>query len=72
VDYSHARYNTHNQLDISENLLEQMDAKAEWYFRQLHFTAGYSHLLQGFGAANGIPAHVNSFYAGVFRSVHVF
>jgi len=72
ADYSHARYHTHNQLDLSENLVEQIDGKAEWYFRELHFTAGYSHLLQGFGAANGVPARVNSFYAGVFRSIHVF
>ena len=72
ADYSHARYRTHNQLDLSENLLQQVDAKADWYFRQLHFMAGYSRLLQGFGAQNGVPARVNSFYAGVFRSMHFF
>jgi len=72
ADYSHARYRTHNQSELSENLLQQVDAKADWYFRQLHFMAGYSRLLQGFGAQNGIPARVNSFYAGVFRSVHFF
>jgi hypothetical protein len=72
ADYSHARYHTHNQSDLSENLLQQVDAKADWYFRQLHFMAGYSRLLQGFGAQNGIPARVNSFYAGVFRSIHFF
>jgi len=72
ADYSHARYRTHNQSELSENLLQQVDAKADWYFRQLHFMAGYSRLLQGFGAQNGIPARVNSFYAGVFRSIHFF
>lgn len=72
ADYSHARYRTHNQFDLSENLLQQMDAKADWYFRQLHFMGGYSRLLQGFGAQNGIPARVNSFYVGVFRSIHFF
>jgi hypothetical protein len=72
ADYSHARYRTHNEFDLSENLLQQVDAKADWYFRQLHFMAGYSRLLQGFGTQNGIPARVNSFYAGVFRSMHFF
>jgi len=72
ADYSHARYNTQNTLGLSDNLMEQINSKAEWYFRELHFTAGYSHLLQGFGAANGVPARVDSFYAGVFRSIHVF
>jgi len=72
ADYSHARYRTHNESAISENLLQQVDAKADWYFRQLHFMAGYSRLLQGFGAAAGTPVQVNSFYAGVFRSIHFF
>ena len=35
------------RFDLSENLLQQMDAKAEWYFRQLHFMGGYSRLPPG-------------------------
>jgi hypothetical protein len=72
VDYSHARYHTHNDTNFSDNLLQQADAKAEWYFRQLHFTAGYSRLLQGFGSQFGEPVKLNSFYIGVFRSMHFF
>ena len=72
ADYSHARYHTHNDVNFSNNLLQQADAKAEWYFRQLHFTAGYSRLLQGFGSEFGTPVKLNSFYVGVFRSMHFF
>ncbi len=72
TDYSHAHYHTQNDSAFSNNLLQQADAKAEWYFRQLHFTAGYSHLLQGFGSEVGEPVRLNSFYVGVFRTMHVF
>jgi hypothetical protein len=71
-DFSHARYHTQNQSDLSNNLLEQADAKADWYFRQLHFMAGYSRLMQGFGSIAGTPVRLNSFYVGVFRSMHFF
>jgi len=72
ADYSHARYHTVQASSFSNNLLQQADAKAEWYFRQLHFTAGYSRLLQGFGSELGTPVRVNSFYVGVFRTMHFF
>ena len=72
ADYSHARYHTQNDTSFSNNLLQQTDARAEWYFRQLHFTAGYSHLLQGFGAELGTPVKFDTFYVGVFRSIHFF
>ncbi len=72
ADYSHARYHTRNETDFSNNLLQQADAKAEWYFRHLHFQAGYSRLLQGFGEAESNPVSLNTFYVGVFRSMHFF
>jgi hypothetical protein len=72
ADYSHARYHTQNESLFSNNLLQQADAKAEWYFRHLHFQAGYSRLLQGFGEAQTTPVRLNSFYVGVFRSMHFF
>src|SRR4029077_67585 len=72
ADFSHARYHTQNESDFSNNLLEQADAKADWYFRQLHFMAGYSRLLQGFGSGAVTPVRLNSFYVGVFRSMHFF
>lgn len=72
ADYSHARYHTQNDFSFSNNLLQQADAKAEWYFRQLHFMAGYSRLLQGFGSNVGTPVKLNSFYVGVLRTMHVF
>ena len=72
ADYSHARYHTQNDSSFSNNLLQQADAKADWYFRQLHFTAGYSRLLQGFGSESGAPVNLNSFYVGVIRSMHFF
>jgi len=71
-DYSHSHYHTRNESSFSNNLLQQADAKAEWYFRQLHFTAGYSRLLQGFGSEVGAPVRLNSFYVGVFRTMHFF
>jgi hypothetical protein len=72
ADYSHARYRTHNQSTFSDNLLQQADAKADWYFRRLHFMAGYSRLLQGFGAEQSTPVRLNTFYVGVFRAIHFF
>jgi hypothetical protein len=72
ADYSHARYHTQNDSSFSNNLLQQVDAKADWYFRRLHFTAGYSRLLQGFGSELGTPVKLNSFYVGVIRSMHFF
>jgi len=72
ADYSHGRYHTQNNTSTSDNLIQQADAKAEWYFRQLHFQAGYSRLLQGFGSNLGTPVNLNSFYVGVFRTMHFF
>jgi hypothetical protein len=72
ADYSHARYHTQNDSSFANNLLQQADAKADWYFRRLHFTAGYSRLLQGFGSDLGTPVRLNSFYVGVIRSMHFF
>jgi len=71
-DYSQAHYHTRNDSAFSNNRLQQADAKAEWYFRHLHFQAGYSRLLQGFGSEVGPPVDLNTFYVGVFRSMHFF
>jgi hypothetical protein len=72
ADYSQAHYHTQNDSAFSNNRLQQADAKAEWYFRHLHFQAGYSRLLQGFGSEVGPPVDLNTFYVGVFRSMHFF
>jgi hypothetical protein len=72
ADFSHSHYHTRNDISFSNNLLEQVDAKAEWYLRKLHFQAGYSRLLQGFGTQLGEPVNLNTFYVGVFRSMHFF
>jgi len=72
ADFSHSHYHTRNDTSFSNNRLQQVDAKAEWYLRKLHFTAGYSRLLQGFGTELGTPANLDTFYVGVFRSMHFF
>src|SRR5215468_2825994 len=72
ADFSHSHYHTRNDTSFSNNRLQQVDAKAEWYLRKLHFTAGYSRLMQGFGNELGIPVNLNTFYVGVFRSMHFF
>jgi hypothetical protein len=72
ADFSHSHYHTRNDTSFSNNQLQQVDAKAEWYLRKLHFQAGYSRLLQGFGTELGEPVNLNTFYVGVFRSMHFF
>ena len=72
ADFTHSHYHTRNDTSFSNNQLQQVDAKAEWYLRKLHFTAGYSRLLQGFGTELGEPVNLNTFYVGVFRSMHFF
>ena len=71
-DYSRASYRTQNLSQVSRNSLSQFDAKSEWYYRQIHFTGGYTRLLQGFGAFSSTSFRVNSFYAGIYRSIRFF
>jgi hypothetical protein len=71
-DYSRSNYHTQNLTNSSRNSLQQIDAKSDYYYRQLHFLAGYTRLLQGFGASSSIPVNANSFYIGVYRSIRFF
>jgi hypothetical protein len=72
ADYAQSHYHTRNDAAFSNNRLQQADAKAEWYFRHLHFQAGYSRLLQGFGEIQDTPVRLNTYYVGIFRSMHFF
>ena len=72
TDYSHARYSTSNAASLSDSLLTRYDLRSEYFFRQLHFEAGYSHITQGIGAQFGTPASINALYVGVTRHFDIF
>ena len=72
ADYSHALYSTVSPTANSAGLLTRYDARAEYYMRRVHITAGYSHLSQGFGALVGRPVSTNAFSIGIARSFDIF
>jgi hypothetical protein len=72
TDYSHARYSTSNAASLSDSLLTRYDLRSEYFFRQLHFEAGYSHITQGIGAGFATPASINALYVGVTRHFDIF
>ena len=70
--YSRSKYRTENVESSSDNLVERIDIRSEYKFRQLHFVAGYAHLTQGIGITFNNPATVNSFYVGISRHFDIF
>jgi hypothetical protein len=52
------------------NMVEEYDFKGDYYFRKLHFLAGYTRLDQGVGLA--VPYKFNLFYVGVMRTIRFF
>lgn len=68
--YLHSKYNTVNQGTGVGNMVEEYDFKGDYYFRKLHFLAGYTHLDQGVGLA--VPYKFNLFYVGVMRTIRFF
>jgi hypothetical protein len=71
-DYSHALYSTQSPITSSSGLLDRYDARAEYYLRRMHISAGYSHLGQGFGALLHRPVSTNAFSIGISRSFDIF
>ncbi len=72
ADYSHALYSTTSPTTSSTGVLGRYDARAQYYFRRVNITAGYSHLSQGFGALVGHPVSTNAFSIGIARSFDFF
>jgi hypothetical protein len=71
-NYNHSLISTNNGSALANALVMRYDMKAEYIYRQLNFTAGYSHLTQGLGLLFATPAKVDAIYFGVSRHFDVF
>ncbi len=56
----------------SSNNNEEINAIAQYQFRKMYFTGGYSRLVQGFSASGLPPQMISSFYLGVSRWFNFF
>ena len=71
-DYSHTLFETSGIVSLSNNAAQRYDGSVEYRFRQMRFTAGYSHISQGLGLTFNNPATVNAIYFGVSRHIDIF
>ncbi len=71
-DYSHTLFETTGMESLSNNVAGRYDGSVEYRFRQMRFTAGYSHISQGLGLTFNRPANVNAIYFGVTRHIDIF
>jgi hypothetical protein len=70
--YTHTTYRTEVDSAISENRVKQGNFVADYYYRQMHFVAGYNYLYQGIGAGGSTPANYQSLFLGVTRHFTFF
>ncbi len=70
--YLEANSNTTNQGIYSANIVKQEIFSTQYQFRKVGFNAGYSHVVQGFTAANFLPANFSSVYIGLYRWFNLF
>jgi hypothetical protein len=65
--YSKARSDTFSSQLASNNRTDQLNARVQYQFRKMYFTAGYARLVQGFSASPTPPAMLGSYYVGITR-----
>jgi hypothetical protein len=70
--YSQTTYNTQASSDIFENRARQANFVGDYFYRQMHFVAGYNYLYQAIGAGTNIPANYQSLFVGVTRHFDFF
>jgi hypothetical protein len=70
--YIRAIYGTSNLTAISDSRSDSYTMKTSYYFRQMTFVGGYTHVVQGIGTTFKNPAQADSFYVGVSRRFDFF
>jgi len=71
ANYLHNNYTTQNEQLSSENRVKQAQVLGEYFYRQMHFVAGYSYLYQALGTG-GTPANFQTVFVGVTRHFDFF
>ena len=71
ASYLRNSYTTQNDLLSSENRVKQAQLLADYFYRQMHFVAGYSYLYQAIGTG-GVPANFQTVFVGVTRHFDFF
>jgi hypothetical protein len=71
ADYLHNDYTTQNDQLSSENRVKQAQIIGDYFYRQMHFVAGYSYLYQAIGTG-GRPANFQTVFVGVTRHFDFF
>jgi hypothetical protein len=69
--YLNNTYRTRNDQLSSENRVKQAQIIGDYFYRQMHFVVGYSHLYQAIGTG-GTPANFQTVFAGVTRHFDFF
>ena len=72
ASYTHTDYQTQASSITSENSVKQGNFVADYYYRQMHFVAGYNYLYQGIGTGGAKPANFQSLFVGVTRHFNLF
>jgi hypothetical protein len=72
ASYANSLSNTGSGTTASNNTMNTLNALAQYQFRKMSFTGGYSRLLQGFSGEGTPPSTVSSFYFGVQRWFNFF
>ena len=71
ADYLHTTYTTQNEQLSSQNQVKQAQIIGDYFYRQMHFVAGYSYLFQAIGTG-GTPADFQTVFVGVTRHFDFF
>jgi hypothetical protein len=71
ANYVRNTYTTQNDQLSSENRVRQAQLLADYFYRQMHFIAGYSYLYQAIGTG-GMPANFQTVFVGVTRHFDFF
>jgi hypothetical protein len=70
--YARAFSDTLSSVLASNNRTEMVVTTVDYQFRQMHFQAGYTKLVQGFSLAGGPPTMLGSYYVGISRWFNFF
>jgi len=71
ADYLHNNYTTRDGEVSSQNQVKQAQIIGDYFYRQMHFVAGYSYLYQSIGTG-GVPANFQTVFFGVTRHFDFF
>ena len=72
ASYARAFSDTLSSSLTSNNHTEMLTSRIDYQFRQMHFEAGYSRLVQGFSLAGTPPTMLGSYYVGISRWFNFF